>query len=65
MSKVFNMPGKFNIEEWIEFCVAPSKAGGLALMLPGYYFSVMNIVNQANDIEDGFKCYHKRKEKAD
>jgi hypothetical protein len=65
VSKVFNTPNKFKIAEWVEFCAAPTKAGGLGLMLPGYYFSTMNIVNVAEDNEEGFATYHRRREKSD
>jgi len=41
------MKGKFTIPEWIEFCAAPTKAGGLGLILPGYSFDIMNVVSQA------------------
>jgi len=32
----------FEVDEWIEFCAAPTKAGGFAMLLPGYHFKVMN-----------------------
>lgn len=28
--------------EWIKFCAAPTKAGGLNMLLPGYHFKLMN-----------------------
>ena len=63
VQKIFKMPGQFDINEWIEFCAAPTKAGGLGLILPGYYFPMMNIVSKTEDVEDGFTRYHKEKDK--
>jgi hypothetical protein len=59
VSKVFN---KFKITEWVEFCAAPTKAGGLGQRFPGYYLSIVNV---AEDTEEGFAKYHRRKEKSD
>jgi len=44
VEKTFKCEGKFTTDEWIKFCSAPTKAGGLALMLPGVHFKLMNIV---------------------
>ena len=39
VSKVFNTSINFTPKEWIEFCAAPSKAGGLALFYLATTFS--------------------------
>lgn len=41
---------------------APTRAGGLQMVLPGYFFEMMNSVNNYENPQDGFQKYHEARE---
>jgi hypothetical protein len=43
--------------------VAPLRAGGLQMLLPGYFFEEMNVVNKTPDAKVGFEKYHELRNK--
>ena len=62
MEKIFKAEGKFTVDEWFDFMISPTKAGGLQLISPGFFFNDMNLVMQSENEEEGFELYHKQRE---
>eukprot|EP00703_Trepomonas_sp_PC1_P004300 JAP92306.1 Reverse transcriptase, putative [Trepomonas sp. PC1] len=52
-----------NLEEWIQFAVAPTKASGLQLALPGFGFDLMNSTLGYEDISKGYETYQEYRTK--